>query len=142
MSNKETKGTVNNTQTFNATVESLFRGMDSYISAKTVVGEPTVVNDTIIIPLVDVSFGVAAGAFAKPEKTSAGGGMKGKLSPSAVVVIKDGATRIIPVKDQDTISKIINAAPGFIDSIMNMVKSKKDGADPDVEDAVNHAFEK
>ena len=47
---------------FNSTVESLFKGMDSFVSAKTVVGNAVHINDTIILPLVDVSFGVAAGA--------------------------------------------------------------------------------
>ena len=43
-------------------VESLLRGMDTVLSTKTVVGEATKVGDTIILPLVDVSFGVGAGA--------------------------------------------------------------------------------
>ena len=43
---------------FDTTVASLFKGMDGFLSAKTVVGEPVTVNDTIILPLVDVSFGV------------------------------------------------------------------------------------
>ena len=67
MAEKETK--------FTTTVESLFKGMDSFISAKTVVGDVVHVNDTIIVPLVDVSFGVAAGAWEKTDKNSAGGGM-------------------------------------------------------------------
>ena len=45
---------------FDSTVASLFKGMDAFISAKTVVGEAVTVNDTIILPLVDVSFGVGA----------------------------------------------------------------------------------
>ena len=40
---------------FDTTVSSLFKGMDGFLSAKTVVGEPVTVNDTIILPLVDVS---------------------------------------------------------------------------------------
>ena len=50
---------------FHATVESLFKGMDSFITTKTVVGDAIHIGDTIILPLVDVSFGVAAGVFAK-----------------------------------------------------------------------------
>ena len=64
-----------NKNDFNETVASLFKGMDSFLSAKTVVGEAVHVNDTIILPLVDVSFGVGAGAFAGDKKNNAGGGM-------------------------------------------------------------------
>lgn len=52
--------------------------MDSFVSAKTVVGDAVTVNDTIILPLVDVSFGVGAGAFAGEKKNNAGGAMTGK----------------------------------------------------------------
>ena len=43
---------------FKETVESLFQGMDSVVSSKTVVGDAIHINGTIILPLVDVSFGV------------------------------------------------------------------------------------
>ena len=53
---------------FKETVSSLFKGMDAFISAKTVVGDAIHVGDTIILPLVDVSFGVGAGAFEGERK--------------------------------------------------------------------------
>lgn len=65
--------------TFQNTVEALFRGMDSFITTKTVVGEAIHIEDTILLPLVDVSFGVGAGAFAENAKNNAGGGMGGKF---------------------------------------------------------------
>ena len=43
---------------FQSTVESLFKGMDSFITTKTVVGDAITVGDTIILPLVDVTFGL------------------------------------------------------------------------------------
>ena len=108
--------------------------MDGFLSAKTVVGEPVTVNDTIILPLVDVSFGVAAGAGNNDNKNKAAGGMGGKMSPSAVLVIHDGITRLVNVKNQDSVSKIIDMIPDIIDKI----KSFKDGKkDPDIEKAVD-----
>ena len=52
----------NKNNTFDNTVESLFKGMESFITSKTVVGDAITVGDTIILPLIDVSFGVGAGA--------------------------------------------------------------------------------
>lgn len=57
--------------------------MDNFLTTKTVVGEAIHVNDTLILPLVDVSFGVGAGAWSQEHKNSAGGGMGGKMTPSA-----------------------------------------------------------
>ena len=61
-----------NKNNFDTTVASLFKGMDSFVSAKTVVGDAVTVNDTIILPLVDVSFGVGAGAFAGEKEKQCG----------------------------------------------------------------------
>ncbi len=101
--------------TFRSTVESLFKGMDSFISSKTVVGDAINIGDTIILPLVDVSFGVGAGAFAKDGSNNAGGGMGGRIQPSAVLVIQNGMTRLVNVKNQDGITKILDMVPDFVD---------------------------
>ena len=53
---------------FKGTVEALFHGMDGVVSSKTVVGEAIHIGDTIILPLVDVSFAVGAGAFNADKK--------------------------------------------------------------------------
>ena len=58
-------------QNFDTTVNSLFSGMDHVLSSKTVVGEPQVIGDTIILPLVDISFGMGAGALKKREAVQA-----------------------------------------------------------------------
>ena len=43
---------------FSATVEALFRGMDQFVTTKTVVGEAVKIDDAIILPLVDVTCGM------------------------------------------------------------------------------------
>lgn len=103
---------------FNSAVESLFKGMDSFLSAKTVVGEPVTVNDTIILPLVDVSFGVGAGSFSGNSKNNAGGGMSGKMSPSAVIVIQNGNAKLVNIKNQDAVTKVIDMVPDILDRFM------------------------
>lgn len=106
---------------FNSTVGALFQGMDSFLSAKTVVGEPTQIGDTILLPLVDVSFGCGAGAYAEngDKKSKAGGGMGAKMSPSAVLVIQNGKTRLVNVKNQETLTKLLDMVPDLIDRISN-----------------------
>lgn len=124
-----------NKNDFNETVASLFKGMDSFLSAKTVVGEAVHVNDTIILPLVDVSFGVGAGAFAGDKKNNAGGGMGGKMSPSAVLVIQNGATKLVNIKNQDTVTKILDMVPDVVDRITGMFGDVK--MDDDIDEAIS-----
>lgn len=106
---------------FQGVVESLLRGMDTVLSTKTVVGEATKVGDTIILPLVDVTFGVGAGAGAgksNEKNTSSGAGaLGGKMTPSAVLVIKDGHTKLVNIKNQDAVTKILDMIPDVIDKI-------------------------
>ena len=112
-----------NNGTFRSTVESLFKGMDSFISSKTVVGDAIHIGDTIILPLVDVSFGVGAGAFAKEKSNNAGGGLGGRIQPSAVLVIQNGSTRLVNVKNQDGVTKILDMVPEFVDKVTSKNKA-------------------
>ena len=100
---------------FKSTLESLFRGMDGVVSSKTVVGEAIHINGTIILPLVDVSFGIGAGAFSGEKKEKGIGGIGGKMSPSAVIVIQNGRTKLVNIKNQDTITKILDMVPDVVD---------------------------
>lgn len=114
--------------TFSNTLESLFKGMDSFITTKTVVGEAIKFDDgTIILPLVDVSFGVGAGvSHAENKKNNGGGGLGGKISPSSVLVIKDGTTKLVNVKNQDSITKILDMVPDFVNKFTKGKDSKHD----------------
>lgn len=102
--------------TFDNTVESLFKGMENFISSKTVVGDSIKVDDsTMILPLVEVSFGVGAGASKEEKRNNSGGGMGGKMSPSAVLVVKDGVPKLVNIKEQSGLTKILDMVPDFID---------------------------
>ena len=124
--------------TFSNTVEALFKGMDSFISTKTVVGDAIKVDEnTTVLPLIDVSFGVGAGAFANNEKkkNNGGGGMGGKISPNAVLVIRNGEARVINIKNQDLVTKTFEIVPELINKFKN--RNNKDEIDNEVDEIVN-----
>lgn len=100
---------------FSEVVSSLLSGVDNFLTTKTVVGQATQIGDTIILPLVDVTFGVGAGAAAGEQKNSGFGGITGKMSPSAVLVIKNGQTKLVNVRNQDAVTKIIDMIPDLLD---------------------------
>ena len=122
---------------FNSVVNSLLSGMEGFLSSKTVVGEPVVVKDTIIIPFVDVSFGVGAGTFRGDKKDNGAGGLTGKMTPTAVLVVQNNSTRVVSIKNQDSITKIIDMVP----EIMNKITSKKESqlSDEEVLEAAKEA---
>ena len=119
---------------FNDVVDTMIKGMDGFLSSKTVVGEPTVINDTIIVPFVDVSFGVGAGDFKNEKKDNGAGGLTGKMSPSAVLVIQNGTTRLVNIRNQDSVTKILDMVPDLVNKFFDK-KSESQISEDDVKDA-------
>ena len=110
---------------FNSTINSLFKGMDAFLTSKSVVGEPIQVGEVTLIPLCDVNFGVGAGAMGGKRTDSAGGGMGGKLSPTAVIVIKDGYSQIINVnEDKGSLAKVLDMIPGTAEKLKQIISSR------------------
>ena len=122
---------------FKGTVEALFQGMDGVVSSKTVVGDAIHIGDTIIFPLVDVSFAIGAGAFNGDKKEKGAGGLGGKMTPSAVLVIQNGHTKLVNVKNQDTITKILDMVPDVIDKFSSNKEDKM--TEEDVMDILDEA---
>lgn len=122
-------------------VESLLKGMNSVLSTKTVVGEATKIGDTIILPLVDVTFGVGAGSGNNNQKGSGSGagGIGGKMTPSAVLVIQNGNVKLVNVKNQDTVTKVLDMVPDMVDKFLDKKKTKEPEEVTD-EQALNAAF--
>ena len=130
----------NMAENFQNTVESLFKGMENFITTKTVVGDAVTVGETIILPLVDVSFGVAASAKTEERKNNGGGGMGGKISPSAVLVIQNGTTKLVNVKNQDSVTKILDMVPDFVNKFAAGRSTESEPkTNPNVDEAIHNA---
>ena len=119
---------------FNSVITSLMKGADTMLNAKTVVGEPIIVGDTILVPLVEFSFGIGAGAGTQDKKEKGAGGMGGKMSPSAVLVIQNGKTKLVNIKQQDGLTKVLDMVPDLIDKFTH--KNDDMISDEAVKDAV------
>lgn len=105
-------------ENFNNSLNTIFEKMDQFVSTKTVVGEPSHIGDVIIVPLIDVAFGLGVGGGggnASAESGSGGGGGLGaKITPSAVLVINNGNVQLVNVKNQDSVNKLIDMIPGVL----------------------------
>ena len=63
--------TENKDNNITSVMEASVKGAESVFTTKTVVGEATKIDDTIIIPLVDVSFGIGVAQAAERVRTPA-----------------------------------------------------------------------
>ncbi|MDO4489793.1 MAG: GerW family sporulation protein [Lachnospiraceae bacterium] len=125
--------------TFNSTVESLLKGMDGFLTTKTVVGEPIHAGENILLPLADVSFGVGAGAFGENAKQKASGGMGAKITPSAILVINGSGIRMVSVKSQDAVTKVLDMIPDLVNRFTH--RNGDEVTLDDVEDMIHEAEE-
>jgi len=106
-------------------LESLFEKLEGFITTKTVVGEPVTIGEVIIVPLIDVSFGVGAGAgdntgsekSDKGNKEMSAGGLGAKITPSAALVITNGTVQLVNVKNQESVNKLIDLVPGILSKL-------------------------
>lgn len=114
-------------------LDALLNRMDSFITTKTVVGEPLQVGDIIILPLIDASFGLGASSIARDSKedgtkVTEGGGLGGQIEASSVIVInqKTGDIQMRSLKNQDALGKLIDMAPDLVNKLQNSFKKIKD----------------
>lgn len=48
------------------------------------------------------------------KKNNGGGGLAGKMTPCAVLVIQNGTTKLVNVKNQDGLTKVLDMVPDFV----------------------------
>ena len=101
------------------TIQALFKGMEGLVQSKTVVGEPFEAGGALIIPLIEITAGLASGALTNPPKNNGAGAMSAKMSPVALLIIQDGKTRLVNVKNQDVFTRLLDLIPEAIDKIKN-----------------------
>ena len=97
--------------------------IEKVLSAKTVVGEPTTIGDTMLIPLISVGFFVAAGGGSgtdpKKEVSTGGIGTGGHagIKPVGMVIIDKSGIRVESVK-----GGLASAVEKFAETIPEVVE--------------------
>jgi len=99
------------------TLEAMFRGMEGLIQAKTVVGDPIEMGDIKLIPLLEITAGMAEGSFAGEAKKRGAGAMTAKMSPIAMLMVQGDKVRLINIKNQDALTKLLDMIPEAVDKV-------------------------
>ena len=125
----------------NEDLNGLMQQLEGFITTKTVVGEPIHIDQTILVPLIDVSFAAATGSTAsnkfierrkeKEKRVDGGvgagaGGLGAKVMPSAMLVIQNGTTQLINIRNQDSLTKLIDMLPGLISKVPELFGKTKE----------------
>ena len=63
------------------------------------------------------------------------------MSPSAILVIHNGQTKLVNIRDQDAVTKVLDMVPDAVNKVVSIIKGEdaEDKVDLKVESAVNKA---
>ena len=113
-----------------ATMEKVHEMVDT----NTIVGQPITTPDGVtLIPISKVSFGFGTGGgdYGKnlPKENFGGGSGAGvKIDPVAFLVIKDGATRVLPVAVPavTTVDRVVEMVPDLLEKVEKFFAKKEE----------------
>ncbi|MEW5922337.1 MAG: spore germination protein GerW family protein [Bacillota bacterium] len=102
--------------------EILFEKMKSLLRTETVVGEPFQVGRITLVPLLTVSFIVGGGEEGPGEArfynaSNYGAGVGCKISPSAMLIIKNEEVSVVPLAEKGSLERIVEMLPEIISGI-------------------------
>ncbi|MDR3565432.1 MAG: spore germination protein GerW family protein [Negativicutes bacterium] len=108
----------------------LFEHLEKMLSAKTIFGEPIIIGDVTLIPVVDIAFGAGAGGGACQEKRGdgAGGGAGARVTASAVIVVRDSQVQVMKLKHAAALDRILELVPDLVQSLKKDKAEAKDEA--------------
>ncbi|NMM63357.1 sporulation protein [Clostridium sp. P21] len=114
-------------------LEVLFNKLQNFLKTETVVGEPIVVGETTLVPIISVSFGCGTGSGGGTDDKGANGsggglGFGAKVTPNAMLVIKNDSVTMLPVNNKSNVENLLQMVPGI------MSKFKKDKKNNDKEE--------
>ncbi|HPF21796.1 MAG TPA: spore germination protein GerW family protein [Syntrophomonas sp.] len=97
----------------------LFSELERIFRTNTVVGEPITAGNVTVIPITSISFGAgnaAAGSQKGKEGDNSGGGAGagGKITPVAVIVIRDDEVSVLPLGHKNSMESVMAQLPGII----------------------------
>ena len=118
----------------NDLMHSTMEKIHEMADTNTIVGEPITTPDGVtLIPISKISFGFGSGGgdYGKttPKENFGGGSAAGvKIDPVAFLVIKDGATRVLPVAvpPASTVDRVVEMVPDIMDKVEKYFDKKQE----------------
>lgn len=103
-------------------LEALFDNIKLFSRSESFVGKPIKLENITLIPILSLSFGAGSGAAGSAAAKGSGGGAGGKISPVALLVIKDQDIKLFSLNGQNSLQEIT----GLIPEILSSVKTSND----------------
>ena len=114
-------------------MESVYESLEKFLQTKTVVGEPIAIGSITLIPIISVSFGLGGGGgeggtSGSDTGSGTGAGAGGRVSPKAILVIKNDEVSLLPISDKGSLEKILEMVPDLVEKL-NVQKQDDESQD-------------
>jgi sporulation protein YtfJ len=123
------------------------------IDVNTIVGDAVETKDgNIIIPISKVCIGFASGGseFCKDAKSAenkddfpfgGGSGAGMSIQPVAFLIVKDDQVKLLPVRQANSIERIVDGIPDLMDEVIGMFKKEKPKKENSSQDQTGNDFD-
>lgn len=125
-------------------VDSTLKNIKDMVDVNTIIGEPIVAGEVMIVPVSRVAFGFGSGGSTfggdiKKEvlnDESFGGGAGGgvSISPVAFLVISGGSVKLINIDQTSPFDRLVDMAPDVLEKIISKFDKKKDDAEVEIKE--------
>lgn len=115
---------------FKENIGTIFDKLENFLKTKTVVGEPITIGETILVPFINISFGLGSGGGTGNDDkgmggSGGGGGTGARISPTAVLVIQGDKVELLPIKKSGGLDKLMDMVPGIIEKVQEKKEEKE-----------------
>jgi uncharacterized spore protein YtfJ len=100
-------------------IRTMMKEFREIVKTETVVGQPVIAGDVIIVPVSKISFGFGAGGGKGSQKDGGSGtGGGGSVQPVAFIIIQNGKAQLMPLEDKGmSVGDLLKYAPDVIKKV-------------------------
>lgn len=111
-------------------LDAIFSHLENMFKAKTVIGDPIVIGEITLVPVVNVTFGIGTGGGeGKDAKEQGAGGIGAgtgaRLIPAAVIVIKGDQVSMLPISGRSSLENIVEMVPEVVGKLKNVMQKEE-----------------
>ena len=118
-------------------LDAIFSHLENMFKAKTVIGDPIVIGEVTLVPVVNVTFGIGTGGgegkdSKEQEAGGIGAGTGARLIPAAVIVIKGDQVSMLPVSGRSSVENIMEMVPEVLGKLKKVVQKEEADKEQDI----------
>lgn len=125
-------------------VNSTLKNIKDMVDVNTIIGEPIVAGEVMVIPVSRIAYGFGTGGstfggdihkdILTDESFGGGAGGGVSISPVAFLVISGGNVKLINIDQTSPFDRLVDMAPDVLEKIISKFDKKNDNSEVEVKE--------